>query len=126
MTTLRLVRDRTPVELPKVWEDGRAVQWAPWSPPLRFFICPPPPLEDQACAGCGEIAQEETSTGKLMPLPGETYEDEEIVQSKRQPGASWLRVVRRPVRPMIRLVAFRCVACGHVEIVDPHDGGEAN
>lgn len=122
MAKLHLVRERRPLELPATWE-GRAVRWANWSAPKRIFICPPPTPEDAACTGCGEITDDETSHGTLMPLPGETVEVEEIFQSKRQPGSSWSRTVGRPARPMTRLVAFRCVACGHVEIVDPHEEG---
>lgn len=121
MTThLELVSGGRPRELPATWEaaEGRAIAWSDWCPPLRLFVCPPPPVEELACPGCGEVADYETAGGRLMPHRGETVSDVEIVASKRVPGSTFERRVNRPARPYIRFLAMRCVVCGHVEVYD--------
>lgn len=118
---LHLVRDRKPVELPETWEGTgeRRILWSDWSGPHRIFMCPAP-AEQEACEGCGEVTEEETSAGRILPLPGELVEVEETIESKRRPGSSWSRSVKRPASPYIRLIAFRCVECGFVEVLDGH------
>jgi len=120
--SLYLIHGRKPAGLPTTWEaaDNRAVQWSDWRPPLRTFVCPPPP-KPELCAGCGQVTECETSGGRIMPRPGETVLIEEIVPSKRVPDRTYIRRVRRPATPYIRLIAFRCVACGHVEIFDEYE-----
>jgi len=119
---LYLVHGRKPAELPTTWADaeGRTVLWSDWRPPLLTFICPPPP-QPEVCQGCGQLTVCETSAGRIMPRSGETVLVEEIVPSKRVPGRTYGRWVRRPVSPYIRLIAFRCVTCGHVEIFDEYE-----
>lgn len=114
---LRLVSGRRARELPSTWEaaEGRAVLWSDWAPPLRIFVCPPPPPEVQVCSGCGEAADYETSSGRIVPRADETI-PVTVVTAGRP------RVVRRRQRPYVRLFAFQCIGCGHVEIYDEHTG----
>lgn len=118
---LHAVRNRRPVELPTTWDaaDGRAVRWTDWSPPRRIFICPLPP-EPETCCGCGQVADEEVSVGYIQPFFTDFVEEEKVIASKRQPGRTWGRMVKRRAKPHIRLFAYRCAGCGHVDIYDEH------
>jgi len=118
---LYLVRERRPAELPTTWDaaEGRAVRWSGWSPPHRIFVCPPPP-EPDTCCNCGQAADEETATGYIQPLPADVVEEDRVVASKRRPGSTWGRTVKRLAHEYLRLLAFRCPACGHVDIYDEH------
>ncbi len=96
--TLRLVpppfppRSPKPKELPTRWDEAgnRQVSWTDWRPPTTTFICPPPPPEEW-CPGCKTLLPEEMATGYIQ---GRTR--------------------------YIRLVAFRCIGCGHCSIYDEH------
>lgn len=109
-----------PAELPTTWEPagGRAIRWEPWRPPMRIFICPPG--DPEPCDGCGRVTETETAAGKVQPHPGETVESYQDVPSKRVPGRFYERRTAIPAWPYYRLMAFRCIGCGHVDVIDVH------
>lgn len=114
MSHLRLVVVREPDTLPATWGDRR-VTWEPWIDD-RMFVCPPPPVEP--CPQCGSTARGQICPGLLHPLPGETFELTDDVESKRRPGSFYERTRNVPAWPVYGLSAFRCGACGRIEIYD--------
>lgn len=106
-------------DLPPRW-DGRTVEWGPWQQvrtSLPFHV----PLDQQACTTCGLIDEPLTAGGKVLPLPGETFEWPDV--RTLPSGRTYTRGTKRvPAWPVLCLVAFRCPGCGADRVHDERTG----
>ena len=112
-------------DLPPKW-DGRDVEWQGWEDTLDTFICGPAARQREVCPACGSVEARVINIGLVHPLPGETWEQDHLIEKRTRSGRSiMVKAGKQMVKahPVLELVAFRCVDCKHDVVWDKYDGG---
>lgn len=104
-------------DLPPYW-DGQRVEWTEWHPPTPMFICPPP--KPDRCPMCGMAEQPSHAYGTVHPPAGATELRE--VRRRTASGRTYTRQAEVPAGPTRRLMAMRCPACTHDQVLDLSSG----